>query len=196
METKTEIWKDIEGYEDLYQVSNFGRVRSLDRHILAECALSKTSEPVYYFRKGKVLTPHLIGKTGYIGVMLSKYNIPKNMRVHRLVAQAFIPNTDNLPEVNHIDEDKLNNCVWNLEWCTRKDNEHHGTKIERAVRNRNLKQVEALNDRGEIVATFDKITDAAKAYGVTVGTIWQICNGIGTAKTCKGLRWRYKQDTT
>jgi hypothetical protein len=191
MEMKTEIWKPIKDYEGLYEVSNYGRVRSVDRYIEAQCALSKSSQPVRYFRKGRILKVHLIGKTGYLGVMLSKGDVAKNFRVHRLVAEAFIPNPLNLQEVNHIDEDKINDLANNLEWCTRKQNENHGTKIERAARNRDRKPVEAYDENGNVVARFDRISDAARCYGVKICSIWGCCNHKGTAKRCKGLYWRY-----
>jgi hypothetical protein len=192
METKNEIWKPIEGYEDRYEVSNLGRVRSLDRYIPAKCALSKTDDDVLFFRKGKIIKLWEV-YGGYFQASLSKGDKPKMIAVHRLVAKAFIPNPDNLPEVNHIDEDKSNNRVDNLEWCTRLYNEHHGTKIERAAKNRYRRPVEAYNEKGEVVASFPRIADAARAYGVTNGTLWQCCNHIGTVKRVKGLYWRYKE---
>ena len=190
METNNEIWKDIEGYEDLYQVSNYGRVRSLDRYITSK---KNGNTRIFY---GKIMKPQKAIRDGYICVMLSKDSNKKYAKVHRLVAQAFIRNPDNLPEVNHKDEDKLNNCVWNLEWCTRSYNENYGTKRERGWDTRGRRSVEAYNENNEIIATFPSITDAAKSFGVQRCTIWGICNGVGTAKTCKGLQWRYKEDTT
>lgn len=118
-----EEWRSIEGYEGLYEVSNTGQVRSLDRYV-------KTCYEAYKLHKGKILSPAK-DKNGYLKVHLcynGKHNI---IRVHRLVAQAFLPNPDNLPEVNHKDEDKTNNNVDNLEWCDRKYNNNYGTKIER-----------------------------------------------------------------
>lgn len=105
----TEIWKDITGYEGYYQVSNLGRIRSLDRYVF--------NGQAYYLVKGsiKVLRHN---NWGYCQVKLSKGDKTKMFLVHRLVASAFIPNPDNLPCVNHIDEDKTNNCVDNLEWCS------------------------------------------------------------------------------
>ena len=121
----TEEWRPIEGYEGLYEVSSYGRVRSLDRYV-------KTCYGSYRLYKGKVLSP---GKKsdGYLLINLScngKYN---TIRVHRLVAQAFLPNPDNLPEVNHKDENKTNNSVENLEWCDRKYNMNFGTRIKRLI---------------------------------------------------------------
>ena len=191
----SEVWKDIEGYEGIYQVSNLGRVRSLDRLVPAACALSKGKQVVNYLRKGKILKGHWAGPKGseYIYVGLSKYDKPKYCRVHRLVACAFIPNPDNLPEVNHIDEDKSNNRADNLEWVTRIQNEHHGTKIKRGAQNHDRKAVEALDEHGNVVGAYDSITDAAKAIGINISTIWKVCKKIGNCKTAGGYRWRYKE---
>lgn len=114
-----EEWKDIEGYEGVYQVSNFGNVRSCDRVI--------KHSPKDYFQKGGKLKSAL-SKNGYPMVVLVVHNKRKTINVHRLVAQAFIPNPDNLPQVNHKDEDKTNNNVANLEWCTHKYNVNYGTR--------------------------------------------------------------------
>ena len=109
-----EIWKDIKGYECIYQVSNLGNVKSLDR-------LSTNGRRL----KGKLLAK--TNSKGYIKVTLTNKNKSDNRDIHRLVAQAFIPNPENKPQVNHIDEDKTNNTVDNLEWCTAKENINHGT---------------------------------------------------------------------
>ena len=116
----TEEWRSIEGYEGQYEVSSYGRVRSLDMYV-------KSCYGSYRLRKGKILSPG-IRPDGYLVVSL-KY---KMFRVHRLVAQAFIPNPDNLPQVNHKDEDKSNNRVDNLEWCDSKYNNNYGTARIRA----------------------------------------------------------------
>ena len=112
-----EEWRPIEGYEGLYEVSNIGRVRSVDR---------------FYYRlhKGKVLSPTK-DRYGYLTVTLNCNGKSKTIKIHRLVAQAFLPNPDNLPQVNHKDEDKTNNNVDNLEWCTAKYNVNFGTRQER-----------------------------------------------------------------
>lgn len=113
-----EIWKPVVGYEGLYEVSSYGRVRSLDRYDSRNC-----------FRKGELM--NFFYGCGYLKVVFCKNGIAKKYLVHRLVAQAFIPNPDNLPQVNHIDEDKSNNCVENLEWCDSKYNNNYGTLKER-----------------------------------------------------------------
>ena len=106
MNYSLEIWKDIEGYEGLYQVSSWGRVKNS--------------------RTGRVLKAGK-HKDGYLQVLLCKNGKRTTYRVHRLVAQAFIPNPQNKPQVNHIDEDKENNRVENLEWVTNTENINHGT---------------------------------------------------------------------
>ena len=110
-----EEWRPVVGYEGLYEVSNTGRVRSLDRYTKYRCS--------YRLHKGKVLSP-AIKDNGYLIVRLQK----RMFYVHRLVAEAFIENPDNLPEVNHLDEDKTNNRVDNLEWCDHKYNMNYGTR--------------------------------------------------------------------
>ena len=118
---ENEIWKPVVGYEDKYEVSNKGRVRSLpykrtsfNGRVMCEFTVTP-----------KVLNPYRTGRgQGYPTVCLLR----KNHKVHRLVARAFIPNPDNLPEVNHIDGDKSNNCVENLEWVTTLENSIHSHK--------------------------------------------------------------------
>ena len=119
-----EQWKDIKGYEGLYEVNNFGNVRSLDRVI-------KTKHNSTTLRKGRILTPFYEEQKGYYQVALSKDGKVKKYRIHRLVAVAFLENPFDYTDVNHKDEDKTNNNVDNLEWCTRKYNNNYGTKPER-----------------------------------------------------------------
>lgn len=114
-----EIWKPVVGYEGLYEVSSLGRVRSLDRY-----------DRMNHFWKGRILKLCTDG-AGYLMVGLCSNSKVKTYKVHRLVAQAFIPNPDNLPEVNHIDEDKRNNRVDNLEMCDGKYNSNYGTRKDR-----------------------------------------------------------------
>ena len=127
-----EIWRPVVGYEGLYEVSSYGRVRSLDRYV-------EYSNGRICLHKGKVLSP-VKSNLGYLLVSLYLNKNMKIITVHKLVAQAFIENPDNLPEINHKDEDKTNNSVDNLEWCTRKYNINYGS--------RNIRRRETLIKNG------------------------------------------------
>lgn len=111
-----EVWKDISGYEGIFQVSTFGRVRSVTRWI-NNCNGK-------YLKQGIIRRP-IMDHKGYLQVGLSKDGIEKKRRVHRLVAETFIDNPNNYPQVNHKDENKTNNCVDNLEWCDNDYNCHY-----------------------------------------------------------------------
>lgn len=113
-----EIWKDIKGYEGLYQISNLGRVKSLR------------------FNKEMIMKIHIPKNNWYPVIHLRKNGVSKTIKIHRIVAQTFILNPNNLPIVNHKDENKTNNCVDNLEWCSRKYNAIYGTALERAKESR------------------------------------------------------------
>lgn len=114
----TEVWKEIPGTNGIYQASSLGRIRSVDRYV--KNPLTKRMN----FKKGVVLKPQ-IKRKGYLAVTYRKNGKSAEGKVHRLVAIAFIPNPDNLPQVNHIDLDKSNNRVWNLEWSDQERNMAH-----------------------------------------------------------------------
>lgn len=120
-----EIWKPVKDFEGYYEVSNLGRVRSVDRVVIAKNGTTQ-------FKKGTLMKPRP-DRQGYIIVALSINRHYITKCVHRLVAEAFIPNPDNLPQVNHIDEVKNNNVVSNLEWCTAKYNANYGDRNKKAV---------------------------------------------------------------
>lgn len=133
-----EIWKDILDYEGIYQISSLGRVKSFHRN-----------KSKFY-----ILKP-VLSKDGYYIVSLHKNGKQKTPRLHRLVAQAFIPNPENLPEVNHIDEDKSHNYDSNLEWCTRNYNINYGTRTKRAIDNTDYEKRTKLMDYDLIVSHTD-----------------------------------------
>ena len=172
-----EEWRPIPNYEGLYEVSNMGRVRSLDR--------METFDGVARPRKGKELSQ--IPKRGYLLVKLCKDGRVRAAYVHRIVASAFIPNPNGLPEVNHKDECKTNNDVSNLEWCDRTYNARYGTAPDR-IAVKLHKAVVSIDSNG-IETRYGSVKEAAEAHG---GSSGNICNDIsGYSKTAWGLKWRY-----
>ena len=166
-----EEWKEIKGYEGLYQVSNFGRVKSL------------------YFKKEKILKPH--STKGYLTVRLYKNKIGKDFYIHCLVMDTFSPNEDKTLERNHIDEDKTNNRLDNLEWVSHKENINSGTVKER-IRNSQLgeksirsKQVLCV----ELNQVFGSLREVERQLNIPATNISKACKGI--YKTAGGYHWEY-----
>ena len=120
-----EEWKAIQGYEGIYEVSNFGNVRSVDRYL--DCKIKNVNKHLW---KGRIISQQK-RKDGRLTVALYSHSKRKRMLVHRVVADAFIPNPNNYPCINHKDENPANNKVENLEWCTYKYNNNYGTFAER-----------------------------------------------------------------
>ena len=186
-----EEWRDIQGYDGYYQVSNLGRVRSLDRYLPFNGTIS--------LKKGRILKQGNDGN-GYKQVNLSKDGKTKMCRVHRLVAEAFIPNHEKLPCVNHIDEDKTNNNVDNLEFCTQKYNVNFGTGIQRMSKllkgkfiNRHDQSIPIVQYTldGTFVAEYPSITEAQRQTGIAHQSISACC--LGKRKNVCGYVWRYKK---
>lgn len=184
-----EVWKDVQGFEGIYQVSNLGRVRSLDRYV--ECVDS------FRHYKGKIMKQDK-KKNGYMQICLRRQQVHKQVLVHRLVADAFIPNVDNLPEVNHKDENKENNCVENLEWCTQAYNnsygEGHKQRSKNAIKYAIQKQsmpVLQYSLEGKLLAEYYSATEAARKNNCRQGGISECCNG--RQKTAYGYVWKYKE---
>lgn len=181
-----EVWKDIEGFEDLYQVSNFGQVRSLPHPYMSSSKLGKLYTKQC---KGRILR-QWISDDGYYCVTLSKDGVHEHKRVHRLVAEAFIPNPDNLPYINHKDESRTNNLPSNLEWCTQEYNVNYGTAQDRKTRNYR-KPIEQLTLDGKHVAFYPSAHAAARASNGVYRRecIYDVVRG--KIKTAYGYRWRY-----
>lgn len=188
-EISTEVWKPIKGYEGIYEVSSYGRVRSLDM-VLPAIA---NGVPCTRIRHGVMRKTH-IGRTGYHYVLLRNGGKDKNFRLHRLVAEAFVPNPDNLPEVNHKDEDKNNNRADNLEWCSSSYNHCYGTTIERAA-SKIRRPVCQMNMDGEIINEYPSLISAERATGIRHEKISALCRGV-TKKTKSGYRWKFKEETS
>ena len=174
-----EVWKPVVGFEECYEVSSLGRVRSID--------CKRWNGHAFYTKKGRVLKPTILPNE-YERVGING----KTKYVHRLVAEAFIPNVKNLPEVNHKDEVKTHNHVDNLEWCTRLYNSNYGTTRIRSIQNqrgiiRNNKPVKQFTKDGKFIALFVSAMAAAKAIGVDNSHICKAANG--RVKTAVGYVW-------
>lgn len=133
MTNQNEVWKDIPGYEGFYQISNNGMVRSLDREVKRNAKFRNGKSSVRIMRiKGKILTPY-ITNNGYYSINLQKNNIVSKFLVHRIVGLVFIDNVDNKPQINHLDANRKNNSVNNLEWTTQSENMKHCFSIGNGV---------------------------------------------------------------
>lgn len=186
---KEEIWKDIPGYEGIYQVSDWGRVRSLDIFVPIRGGVQT--------RHGRVLVPY-INIDGYRTVSLCKNKKKRTLRVCRLVAITFIFNQYNYPTVNHINEIKTDDRVENLEWCTVKYNLNYRNRRANATatRKRNkvgFKPVEQYDISGNLVAVYESTAAAARATGCGQGSISNNC--LGRTKTAGGYKWKYLDGT-
>lgn len=168
------LWKDVAGYEGLYLVSDEGEVVSLPRKIHNACG------EVIAVRKARKIKPHLRGRNNlyYPAVTLTKDGESKAYSIHRLVAIAFIPNPDNLPEVNHKDENPLNCRVDNLEWCTRQYNIDYSKALK----------VAQFFD-GEKIAEYKSISYASLITGISRTAINNALTGW--SKTAGGCEWQY-----
>ena len=185
-----EIWKDIKGYEGLYQVSNFGNIKSLARKNTFYCVLRKEylERPV----KERILKTN-DKNAKYKQVHLLKNGVVKVYLVHRLVAQEFIPNPNDLPQVNHIDGNKYNNRIDNLEWCTASENNKHAFRIGlKEIYNKTKVNQYDLN--GNFIKTWNCITEFYKEKGVSIksSTISMCCKG--KRKTAYGYKWKYADE--
>ena len=181
-----EEWRDIPGYEGLYQVSNLGRVRSLDRYVPHKKFGVK-------FCKGVLMAIHQ-NNAGYLTVNLSRENKYTSYDIHRLVAKAFIPCSDSeCMQVNHKDENKHNNQIDNLEWVTCSENNNYGTKVARQKVHCE-RAVLQYDVNGNFIKEYRSATEAEKEIsGKFTGAISHCING--TTKTAYGYIWRFKEVT-
>lgn len=193
-----EQWRNIEGYEGLYQVSDEGRVKSLHREIVYKDGRKKVIE--------ERILHNILSDLGYYHVMLSKDGSPKRYKVHRLVAKAFIPNPNNLPIINHKDENPKNNLVENLEWCDQNYNVHYGTMIERG-RKKQLNREDKSKPLDKIDMTTGEILESFKSASEVernnpqfkTSSVSRCCRGgqylngkWQTISDYKGFMWKYK----
>lgn len=167
-----ETWKDIEGFSGDYQVSSFGRVKS--------------------FKSGKerILTSNYFTHDGYRMITLCKDGKWKPYRVSRLVAKAFIPNPLNLPQVNHKDEVRKNDCVENLEWCTAKYNVAYSGVVSK-MNDATKKKVHQFDLQGKLVNSYQSVKDADKYTNIDFRLISRCC--LGKSRTAGGYVWKYEE---
>lgn len=175
-----ETWKNIKGYEGLYQVSNMGRVKSLERTFIDKSGRKRTV-------KECILKPSVV-VGGYLRVGLCVGGKQKMLRVHRLVCEAFHENPDNKSDVNHINEDKTDNRACNLEWSTRRENMNHGTRNTRAAKALS-KPIGQYTLYGELVKIWPSVSVAQRQTGFSRGNISQAANG--KYKNSHGFVWKY-----
>lgn len=181
-----EIFRPIIGFEDKYEISNIGNVKSLNYR---------------QTKNSNNLKPKISKQTGYKEVVLSNKKTKKTISIHKLVASAFIPNLDNKPCINHIDGNKLNNHVDNLEWCSYSENTVHSFKIGTQrpnyiilKNNGKLKRKKVLQfDKNmNFIKEWNSQTEVAKHFGIYPSCISEVCRG--KRKSCKGFIWKLKEE--
>lgn len=190
--TEKEEWKEIPGYQGLYEISNLGRVKSLERTIVYPPSKFYPNGRTRVLKE-KFLTPCVDGK-GYQFVQLFINGKFRSKKVHRLVAEAFIPNINNFEQVNHKDENKKNNSVDNLEWCTLIYNVNYGTGKYRKTLKRRIPVMQYDLD-GNFIREYESATAATKVLGIKQGnarTILQTCRG--EYKRMFGYIWKFKHN--
>lgn len=180
-----EEWKDVVGYEDVYQVSNMGNVKRIAPYS-NQFGRTRGSD--------RLLKPANNSK-GYLFVQLSKDGKVSRKYVHRLVAEAFIPNPDNKATVNHINCDRSDNRAENLEWTTYRENNDYAIKVMRDAggnkrNNKSSRPVEQLDMNGNVINEFPSYREAERQTGISA--IDKVCAGSKYRKTAGGFKWRYK----
>jgi hypothetical protein len=183
-----EKWKDIQGFEGFYQISNFGRIRSVDRFVK-----SRHGQRVV---KGKVLSPSKNKRTGYYQIHLYKFGCCYRYNVHSLVAKAFVP-LNGKPYVNHKDGQKENNRADNLEWVTNAENHYHAVRLglnkNYGANSYKARTVIQLDQEGNLIKKWECINDASYNLGIHQSNIVKCCNG--ERKTTGGFMWKYEEVT-
>ena len=176
-----ELWKDVHGFEGLYMISNLGKIKSIDHYV--KCNTGKR------LVKGRVLKACDRGN-GYPFVTLGKDGKQYNMSIHRMVAIAFVPNPQKYKEVNHIDENKSNFHVENLEWCDRNYNNNHGTRQNRVTIKNSKKVIQMEGDK--VLRIWFSLSDIARELNFSIGNISSCCNG--SRPSAYGYVWKYESE--
>ncbi|HNX82189.1 MAG TPA: NUMOD4 domain-containing protein [Candidatus Omnitrophota bacterium] len=184
-----EVWKSVNGFEGYYEISSHGRLKSYKKH-----------------SDGLILKQTNV-KGGYYSVVLSANGKTRSMRIHRIVAETFLSNAGGLPEVNHIDGNKQNNHISNLEWCSRSHNARHSIKLHPKQCNHmndfnkyiKPKSILMYDKRGNYIRWFINGADASRETGICHRNILQVCNGEKneygyTRKSAGGYIWRFESE--
>ena len=178
-----EEWKPVKNYEQYYEVSSLGRIRSLDRK-----TIFKDGRVRQFY--GKVLIINTVNNSGYLTVSLHDRGKSKTFLVHRIVAEAFVENPNQYTEVNHIDQNKKNNRVENLEWCTNKENVNHGNEIERGAKKQRRNFVQ-LDMDGNLVKVWSGFKKMQRETGVQRKSVYECC--VGKRDSYMGYKWKYAE---
>ena len=180
-----ELWKDIPNYNGLYQASNMGNIRSLDRMVNAKNG-SKC------LKKGKMLIPQIL-HDGYYQVRLCDNGKSRQYRIHQLVAMCFVEKQKGNNQVNHIDECLTNNNASNLEWCTISYNNNYGGRIQRIKKSmkngKNSKSVIQMDLNGKIIKEWDSMSEVQRVLGISSSKIAMCCKG--KRNKTGGFKWSY-----
>ena len=196
-----EIWKDIKDYEGLYQISNFGRVKSLKRKV--------KNKNGYRIVEEKILK-NLINDMGYYTVNLRKDNQNNIKLIHRLIAENYISNKNNYPIINHIDGNKLNNNIDNLEWCTYSHNikeafklglnkytykenfKHDYWKNKKGKEHSKSKSINQYDVEGNFIKEWESLTQASRELNINLIYISNVCRG--KQRVAGGYKWKFKEE--
>ena len=183
MNTQIEVWKDIKGYEGLYQVSNMGRVKSLERTATGK---NGSKRPI----RERILKTSPNNRDYLLVNLCNGSGKVKSFKVHRLVCEAFHENTENKPCVNHIDEDKTNNTASNLEWCTYEENNNHGSRNARMAKALSI-PVGQYTTEGVLVKVWQSTHEVERQLGFGSSYISAVARG--KRKTAYGYVWKYER---
>lgn len=184
-----EEWRDVQDYEGVYQVSNYGRIKRVE-HTKVYKSANQSGKFMAHYRYDAMILKPCFDSGGYIQIHLCRHQKKRWTKIHRLVAEAFLPNPDNLPQVNHKDGNKENSRLDNLEWVSMSDNMQHAYKT--GLNFGRVKAILQFDLNGNFVQEFKSITEAAKAVDRNPSSIQSHLKGKTTQ--CGGYMWKLKEN--